>query len=526
MFSNNKFQLLRLTFVLLFTPAYFSCNSSSDSPDDSESTEGSPSESEHETESTDVSTESETESETQPTGPVCGNCKREYGEECDDCSDAGEADAGTGKWCSSECMWVDCGNERVDPGEECDDGSNGNNNDGCDDYCKEIVCGNGRVDTGEECDDAIDDNCVDCKTIKTDGCGTCPQEVCVYDADPTNPMIHPMTSYYDLCYDGEEGELCGAVVDCLEVTGCASPELATDPSEDVASLILTSCFCGMENNYASCMTNGPNGLCAEEIVAAAHTSDLLEIYDILTDNTLPIGRAMDLLKCMDDQCTSCLYGTCGNGEMDDLEECDDGNTTNGDGCSSRCELVSDTDSDTGADTESDFDSDTDLDGGPDADTDTDSDVDIDADSDVDTDTDVDSDTDTDADSDSDDEACLQCETDQCTYWDMNYDEILDPIMDDCLNGPTGDLCSALLICIQNTGCAAEQASDCYCGTASPALCMLGYGDGACMAEMETATETTDPMTLAERYFDPAYASGDAMAMVDCERQNCTMCLEK
>ena len=33
-----------------------------------------------------------------------------------------------------------------------------------------------------------------------------------------------------------------------------------------------------------------------------------------------------------------VRGACGDGEKETWEECDDGNTTNGDGCSERCEL--------------------------------------------------------------------------------------------------------------------------------------------------------------------------------------------
>ena len=36
-----------------------------------------------------------------------------------------------------------------------------------------------------------------------------------------------------------------------------------------------------------------------------------------------------------------VSGTCGNGVLDKFEQCDDGNLTNGDGCSSLCQMEGD-----------------------------------------------------------------------------------------------------------------------------------------------------------------------------------------
>ena len=73
---------------------------------------------------------------------VCGNSIVDFhvGEVCDD----GNMISGDG--CNSDCRSSEgCGNGIVDPGEECDDG-NADNNDGCTNDCKIAVCGDGIVD--------------------------------------------------------------------------------------------------------------------------------------------------------------------------------------------------------------------------------------------------------------------------------------------------------------------------------------------------------------------------------------------
>ncbi len=125
--------------------------------------------------------------------PTCGNGIVEPGEECDDgnasnadeclntcvearcgdgflqrgveeCDDGNKVD---GDGCSSECKLPSCGDGIVQIGEECDDG-NGDNTDGCLNTCKLAQCGDGVVQAGvEECDDGNlndNDNCpTNCK---------------------------------------------------------------------------------------------------------------------------------------------------------------------------------------------------------------------------------------------------------------------------------------------------------------------------------------------------------------------------
>jgi cysteine-rich repeat protein len=97
--------------------------------------------------------------------PVCGNGRREAGEECDD------ANTADGDGCSSDCVEeataAVCGDGDVEGDEACDDGDL-EPGDGCDEECREEVCGNDRVDAGEECDPPTDDECTDeCLILRT-----------------------------------------------------------------------------------------------------------------------------------------------------------------------------------------------------------------------------------------------------------------------------------------------------------------------------------------------------------------------
>ncbi|RJS24261.1 amidohydrolase [Corallococcus sp. H22C18031201] len=107
---------------------------------------------------------------------VCGNGKKEAGEQCDDGNKV------NGDGCEANCTTTpgsaQCGNGVTETGEQCDDG-NRVNGDGCENDCtttpSQAHCGNGRVETGEQCDDGnqvAGDGCEnDCTT--TPGFAVC-----------------------------------------------------------------------------------------------------------------------------------------------------------------------------------------------------------------------------------------------------------------------------------------------------------------------------------------------------------------
>ena len=89
-----------------------------------------------------------------------------------------------------------------------------------------------------------------------------------------------------------------------------------------------------------------------------------------------------------------------------------------------------------------------------------------------------------------------------------------------------DLCLAYVTCARTTGCGAGPEEECYCGAGVPInTCLINGGAGVCRAEAEAAGESTDAISVAERFVDPAFALGNASRLLRCDRQFCaTECL--
>lgn len=186
----------------------------------------------------------------------CGNgiVDTAAGEVCDD------GNTEDGDDCSADCSTsLLCGNGTLDGAEECDDG-NTDPGDGCDGSCRMERCGNGRVDTGEDCDDG--------NTADDDGC----------DSDCTFT--------------------CSADSDCDDGAVCNGAETCTDPGTDASA-----CVAGTP---AADGTTCPAGVCAGGVCAA-------------------VG--------------------CGDGTVTAPEQCDDGNTVDGDGCDADCTWTCSADAD-------------------------------------------------------------------------------------------------------------------------------------------------------------------------------------
>jgi len=288
-------------------------------------------------------------------GPVCGNGIVDSGEECDD--GAANSDV-TPDACRTNCMAAHCGDSIVDSGETCDDG-NQSDGDGCDHNCaKELVqgCGNGVVETGEECDDG---NVVAC-----DGCSsTCRNETCG----------NGVTECAEGCDDGNRADGDGCDHNCTVETvttcqpadqiGCGETKStgttatgSTDalntypcspwnedgreyafrfdaPSASAIALTLG----GLSANLDVFVVDGGNGSCDTTNCltygddGAAFQSQAGHTYYVIVDGRNGAEGPFSLtLNC----------GVCGDGTVDPGEECDDGNTASGDGCSATCALES------------------------------------------------------------------------------------------------------------------------------------------------------------------------------------------
>ena len=242
-----------------------------------------------------------------------------------------------------------CGNGVIDPGETCDDGvapsqKTGTNavNTGCSALCQIEanwncptagqpctyvgVCGNGVLTSNKQCDDG--------NTTNGDGCSSsCQLETgwtCRVVGKPCTPT----------CGDGvvRLGKECdtGNNAPNKPDDGC-SPTCQIEPGWSCTGSpsVCTHAVCGngvVETGEAcDCGTNatnlptgctGPNGLFNGDGSGCSKTC-----------TREPICRGTN-----GSGATHACTPTCGNGNIEPGEQCDDGNTVSGDGCSSSCQI--------------------------------------------------------------------------------------------------------------------------------------------------------------------------------------------
>jgi cysteine-rich repeat protein len=222
--------------------------------------------------------------------PKLGNLA-DFGETDEDSTGAASSSSGaTGSFFT-------CGDGVVDPGEACDDGNNVDN-DGCSQACtleddpsttsastststtNGPQCGDGVVDAGEECDDG---NLVD-----DDGCSL----ACTLEDEDTTSTTSTSTST-----STSGGPLCG--------DGIVEPGEECDDGNTV-----------------------DDDQCTNTCTLGGGTTTLLTTDSSGTDSTGSTSTTT----------TTSEPGACGNGVVDFLEECDDGNNNANDGCDPACKL--------------------------------------------------------------------------------------------------------------------------------------------------------------------------------------------
>ena len=200
-----------------------------------------------------------------------------------------------------------CGDGNVDPGESCDDGSANSDTqpDACRTDCRSAYCSDGVVDSGEECD-GEGLNGKDCTDFGSFTHG----ELSCNDGDCTFD-----TSQCGTCGDGEAE---GAPGDPHYET-CDGSDLR---GEDCISI-------GQAQGVLRC-----NGSCGWDI------SGCVGGGTTCGDGNLEPGEQCDdgnTTAC--DGCSpTCIVEACGNGVMECSEQCDDGNSSNEDFCLANCTL--------------------------------------------------------------------------------------------------------------------------------------------------------------------------------------------
>ncbi|MEN9799810.1 MAG: hypothetical protein RL653_3507, partial [Pseudomonadota bacterium] len=282
-------------------------------------------------------------------------------EQCDDWNIVG------GDGCSAVCWREECGNKYLDVDlfpdggvrEQCDDG-NLASGDGCSANCRLEACGNGVVDLVladggfEQCDDG--------NTTKGDGCGNiCWLEQC---GNGVLDNIYSDGGYnrdggvpFEQCDDGNRtpGDGCGAscwteqcgntLLDSVYSLGGQVADGGTTPFEQ----------CDDGNTVAG---DGCSAKCWVEACGNGITDNVVLLDGGREDcdlgalpNTASCNRS-DAVNASTGQPVGCRLPTCGDGFHNPLaltgrdksfnlilEQCDDGNTNNNDGCLNRCELA-------------------------------------------------------------------------------------------------------------------------------------------------------------------------------------------
>lgn len=226
-----------------------------------------------------------------------------------------------------------CGNGILEPwnGEACDDG-NTVSGDGCSSIClnESSYCGDGIIDPGEECDG-------------NDGARRCDAS-CHWIAECGNDYLDPG----EVC-DGNDGsrrcddDLCIWIEECQNAY-LDPGEVCDDGDWDNRDECNNDCewtFCG--DNYRNNRPNNHDGFreeCDDGPSGSPYcTTSCTYAAAVCGDGYLQQGEECDDGNTnAGDNCSPTCEIECGNGAIDPGETCDDGNTWNGDGCDEFCQL--------------------------------------------------------------------------------------------------------------------------------------------------------------------------------------------
>lgn len=231
----------------------------------------------------------------------------------------------------------DCGNGQKDAGEQCDDGNQASE-DGCSRMCQieagwecpewgapcidRRVCGNGVLTSNEKCDDSNTkdgDGCSgDCQNIEEGWECRVPGRVC-------NPACGDgQKKGEETCDDGNTDNGDGCSNTCQIEPGFACPEVGQPCVKSLCGNGIKetgeACDCGNDATKLPKDCPGPNGLFNGDGTGCSTTCTLEP-------------------SCRDSKgVTQACVATCGNGNIEPGEDCDDGNQVSGDGCSLDCKV--------------------------------------------------------------------------------------------------------------------------------------------------------------------------------------------
>jgi len=245
------------------------------------------------------------------------------------CDDANSANTDS---CTNACLAATCGDGFVQPGEACDDTNNANT-DSCTNACLAAACGDGFLQAGEACDDG--------NAAAGDGCLNCAIEggLCTTGTDlnfgTTSSLNYTTTTTIASGNSGEPSCLVGT-------TGRGGNDLifAWSPTVSGSYDISTagSSFDTLLEVFSGC--SGATSLaCNDDITTTTNLDSAVTVnlvagttYRIWVDGYATATGTVVLAAALVPPPGS----RCGDGIIYGTEQCDDGNTTSGDGCSATC----------------------------------------------------------------------------------------------------------------------------------------------------------------------------------------------
>jgi len=270
--------------------------------------------------------------------PVCGNSIIEPGEQCDDGNLNNNDD------CLNSCVDASCGDTFVFTGiEQCDDG-NVVSGDGCSSVCQiELpsgpVCGNGILEGSEQCDDG--------NLVNGDGCDdTCNVEALtrLFEAELLALSGGYGSSTSCICTSPSNGLCARDPSEFTEgrITIASFPEASLtydvlvrycDENDDVVADDYRLLVNGVEVDSWQSVPGGSNQWVDHVFSVSVNNGD--EVVVAGTPAQAGTYARVDYLEFTSTSAPPAPV--CGNGVLESGEQCDDGNTVSGDGCSSTCQ---------------------------------------------------------------------------------------------------------------------------------------------------------------------------------------------
>jgi cysteine-rich repeat protein len=283
----------------------------------------------------------------------CGNGAVDGDEECDE--------AGESATCDDDCTFVDCGDENINQaaGEICDEGGESFN---CDADCTLPVCGDSIVNEShnETCDDggetvSCDNNCTPV------GCGDGTQNLAALESCDDGNNVSDDGCSGTCVLEGDFGGTC-RVVDGTQ--WCFDDDSCGQACDDVCSALgLTiepndATWFAAQDSLAECQAISDAFGIAEAPNFGDHPLGCLEdegLNDLVgygltgslfcsSDPACPAAHRTDM-DALGTNCNiegarrsvcPCAGEFCGNGVVEGVEECDDGNDVSNDGCTTGC----------------------------------------------------------------------------------------------------------------------------------------------------------------------------------------------